>query len=293
MKVAGTESCAARLAAQSAVLKARDKRIIFAPSDFRELSRRPGDRQNILEHANGLVDAVLKVEATLQDRWSISATFAAIAFRPFTPTDMTGISSQGSLKFILGSAEFNDFFYASPEGMAAHEMGHYLSYFDHQGMNRHAWRQTADTLKEFQDDLRLLMRQGHLNSIYFDPIPFTPFIPLMDGRSPAENFNLYECLQELLADKAASQISGEAAVRKTRRPGLRIWRKMDAPWLNVRLFTQARKFGLHWYTLNRLYKIIRGETAEWGNVYTTGELLEHLSNFFDEVSLKHQIPARI
>jgi len=184
---------------------------------------------------------------------------------------------------ILGDPrEFHTF--VSPSSIYAHELGHHFSSFDLSGKNIFTnLRSEAEKIERLRASLTL---NGSFNGKYLH-IPYDRLPSDLLYRPQSTNRGFLYFVWELVADKVALQLCGYDESKKRIEGNLKEALNSKEPWLILHLLVLAREYKLENYEKILLGKIKKHE-KNWSAIIPTEQLLNSLSTFFNNTTLKAQ-----
>lgn len=250
----------------------------------------PTDRNKLYNYLKLFILSAHGVENTLKLKWSIPQVANKIeilislklhAFGHFNNAS----AKDGLIQVIIGNPKEYDRFFAISTVIYAHELGHMLFEYDKKG--KLPWSKGMSTATYFKDLQFALSQDGKLERKYLEDIPFCllPKELLFQGKATATG--LLSIITELIADKVSLQLCGYKEARGSIRSKINDSLDTKNPWGRLFLIVLAREFKLN-HEEEVLCKRLAELDCPWESSISTEELLNKMSEFFRQVSLKHQ-----
>ena len=259
-----------------ASIKAMDNRVsidttnILVHFSLREI-------KSLLYYLAKQIEAAHIIETELKTKWNINKTFKQIVF--FAPGRFNNASASpsGTVEFLVGDPKGHSAFFAAPTCLYAHELAHYLSFFDKNGLISPLHnKSTFEAMKRN----KWAPPFKYLEGAPFASLPHKSLPKQLD-----DDETLFYTANQLLADKVAAQLCGYEQSKIDAERMI----KQDLPdvWEGLRRLVLAREHGLTKYERELSAKIARKERL-WTKYISTQELVDSLTKFYRGVSLKRQ-----
>jgi len=205
------------------------------------------------------------------------------------PDNNATMGRDGMITVLVGAPkEYSGFF---TKELYVHEYGHYLSFFDKNGALICPVGIDRDRGQEIE--ISRFDHNGDLQTKYLGALPYH-FLPrTLLLQKEARDFNLYEALGELVADKIVFQLIGDSERKRFALRKIKChYRKFaegyrQKPYRLMHLLVLAKETGLA-KEAKDLYVRVRQHESLWKQTISTEDLLIGMRSFFRSVSLKKQ-----
>jgi hypothetical protein len=242
------------------------------------------DKKMLYKYLLDLTKSGSEVESTLRSKWDINVKFKKINIVIAGPFNVAVASDEITL--LVGKPSEYRLLFASTAALYGHELGHYLSFFDEKGgLTPPIGSNRSERMQSYRSQLNA---NGDLPRKYFNDIPFH-LLPsnILFAEDSEKRPGSFYFASELVATKAAIQLCGRDEAKKFVKSMIELRINKKNPYEMMYLLVLAREFGLHSQESLMMSKIKEGEKL-WTDTISTDELIAAMTNFFEQVSLKHQ-----